>query len=210
MESCKACVLVALAVLAHSADVPAQPMAAQGSFEGFDCKMLASIPNAPMSVETCEAQMAAHSSLQQALAQGGGERPGDTALTCQQIAEEIKSTKAIGRVPGKPRGGSKRRPGPQGHAGALHAEAMARSARQTGQTAAAAMAGSNAAQGAVMYGQLAENKAASELAMAQMGPASNRDDRRERERDERSRREHPREPALRPLLMLAGDKNCQM
>ena len=40
------------------------PVAAQPTAPGsFDCRMLASIPNAPMTVETCERRMGAHAKM---------------------------------------------------------------------------------------------------------------------------------------------------
>jgi len=69
MTRALACAFVLLAAgsLAH-----AQQAAGPGA---FDCRMLANVPNAPMTVESCERRMAAHVDMMGALETPGGEPP---------------------------------------------------------------------------------------------------------------------------------------
>jgi len=57
-----------------------------------DCRQLAAMPHAPISVETCEAQKAAFGRLGAAMDTSGGERPGDAAMSCEQIIAELQSS----------------------------------------------------------------------------------------------------------------------
>ena len=58
----------------------------------MDCDQLASVPNPPMSVEACKQMMAA----MQPSAASGGERPGDDAMSCADIAAEMKTMRGVG------------------------------------------------------------------------------------------------------------------
>jgi hypothetical protein len=62
----------------------------------IDCQMLARIPNAPMTAQTCEKRMAVHLEMMNALEAPGGARPGDERMTCDAIAAEMRTLKVGG------------------------------------------------------------------------------------------------------------------
>jgi len=56
----------------------------------MDCAQLASTPNAPMSLDTCESLKHTQQNYEQAAADPAASRAGDDQLTCAQIAAELK------------------------------------------------------------------------------------------------------------------------
>ncbi len=56
----------------------------------MDCAQIASMPNAPVSVATCEQMKASQQTYAQAAADPSASRPGDDQMTCQQITAELK------------------------------------------------------------------------------------------------------------------------
>ena len=56
----------------------------------IDCAKLASVPNAYMSVESCQQMQAAQQAYNQAASDPSASRPGDDQLTCDQITAELK------------------------------------------------------------------------------------------------------------------------
>jgi hypothetical protein len=57
---------------------------------GMDCAKLASVPNAPMSVEACEKLQGAQQAYNQAASDSSAQRPGDEQMSCTQITAELK------------------------------------------------------------------------------------------------------------------------
>jgi len=57
---------------------------------GMDCAKLASMPNAPMSLEACEKLQATQQAYNQAASDPSAQRPGDEQMTCGQITAELK------------------------------------------------------------------------------------------------------------------------
>jgi hypothetical protein len=56
----------------------------------MDCAKLASMPNAPMSVEACEKLKGTQQAYNQAASDPSAQRPGDDQMTCSQITAELK------------------------------------------------------------------------------------------------------------------------
>jgi hypothetical protein len=65
---------------------PANP---QGGAQTVDCARLAAMPNAPMSYDTCQKMMSSAAAMQGAMNDPAGQRPGDEAMTCDQVKAEI-------------------------------------------------------------------------------------------------------------------------
>ena len=65
--------------------------AAGGNMGGsMDCARLASMPNAPMSVEACEKLQGTQQAYNQSASDPSAQRPGDEQMTCTQITAELK------------------------------------------------------------------------------------------------------------------------
>ena len=174
-----------------------------------DCSRLASMPNPPMSVATCEQMVKMQADMMGALNTPGGERPGDDKLTCAQIIEEMKSTRATGVSQANAAEGKAASEDLKAAMQRTQAEAAALSAAQSARSAAAAAVPSNAAGQAAAMANMAEQKAFQERAAAQINPA------RERTMQanansmgdlSKSMRENPR---FARLIKLAGERNCQ-
>ncbi len=56
----------------------------------MDCAKLASMPNAPMSVEACEKLQGTQQAYNQSASDPSAQRPGDDQMTCAQITAELK------------------------------------------------------------------------------------------------------------------------
>ena len=56
----------------------------------MDCAKFASMPNAPMSVETCEKLQGTQQAYNQAASDPSAQRPGDDQMSCAQITAELK------------------------------------------------------------------------------------------------------------------------
>ncbi len=83
---------------------------AQGAVAGgasqVDCSALAATPNSPMSVETCRQMMSGAQQSEAALKDPRGARPGDEAMSCQDIAKEMGTMHGIGLSDASRREGS--------------------------------------------------------------------------------------------------------
>lgn len=194
---------LALLPLAHAQQAPS-PAPGMG-----DCQMLARMPNAPMTVQTCEQRMAVHQDLMDALEAPGGARPGDERMTCEAIAAEMRTLKVNG----------------VSAANAAEGEAAARDARsimqramtegmgmmggQTARTAAAAAVPGNAAGHAAAMANQAEQKALQDRTAAQMGPARERLDAATTRSTAELVKAMRANPRFARLLKLGGERNCQ-
>ena len=67
----------------------AKPTAATAG-SGMDCGKLASMPNAPMSLESCQKLQGAQQAYSQAASDPSAVRPGDDQLTCDQLTAELR------------------------------------------------------------------------------------------------------------------------
>ncbi len=86
--------LLMFGALARAEDRP-MPGGMPPNGQQMDCDQLASMPGAPMSVEDCKKMMGS----MQAGKPGAGSsaaRPGDEAMTCEQIAAEMSTMKGVG------------------------------------------------------------------------------------------------------------------
>jgi hypothetical protein len=71
---------------------PAAPPTAAPS---VDCAQLAKMPNAPMSFEACRQMMNSAASMESAMKDPAGQRPGDEAMACDQIKAEIMASGGV-------------------------------------------------------------------------------------------------------------------
>lgn len=72
------------------------PAGATPSAGQVDCSAMASTPNSPMSVDTCRQMMNSAKQSEAALTDARGARPGDGAMSCEDIAKEMSSMQGIG------------------------------------------------------------------------------------------------------------------
>ena len=203
---------IAIVVLALVAAMPPSsqgqgPQSAPAS--SSDCSKLADMPNPPMSVATCEQMVKMQADMMGALNTPGGERSGDDKLTCAQIVEEMKATRAAGVSQAHAAQGKAASDEMKAAMQGTQSEAAALAAAQTARSAAAATVPGNAAGQAAAMANLAEQKAMQERVNAQVSPA------RERVMQANanamgdlanSMRENPR---FARLIRLAAERNCQ-
>ncbi len=64
--------------------------------DAAECDKLAGIPNAPISVEACKAMFGMATILEAAANDPRARRPGDEAMTCAQIFDELKTMADVG------------------------------------------------------------------------------------------------------------------
>jgi hypothetical protein len=95
MNSVKALTLVLLLVI-HAGSSSAQGLGAMGNVSAADCDQLAAMPNAPMSVETCKAMFGMATRFEAAANDPRARRPGDEAMACAQIFDELKTMADVG------------------------------------------------------------------------------------------------------------------
>jgi hypothetical protein len=174
---------LALLALAAPADAQFHPRPRGGQGAGGDpsqmnCQQLAGMPNAPMTVESCEAMKAQLSGLQANVNSGAGARPGDEAMTCDQLRAELTAQQGFTGVSAEHRA--------QGQAAAaefqsqerkVQAESAALAAQETATSAAASAAtafGGNAAGAAAGAANEARNAAFSAHAQAELAPSQRR------------------------------------
>jgi hypothetical protein len=207
MHGYAAPLVVAALIAAPSPHALAQRMSPPAS--GMDCKMLAAMPNPPMSVESCGQMMKTQTALRGAMNMPGGERPGDDTLTCAQIIEEMKTTGATGVSQANAAEGKAAAEDMKAAMQRAQAEAAALAATQTARTAASAAIPGNAAGGANATMNMAEQKALQDRVNAQVNPARDRVMQANANAMAdlaRSMRENPR---FARLVKLAGERNCQ-
>ena len=71
-------------------NIPSSTPTAGAGANGMDCAKMASMPNAFMTVETCQKLQGAQQAYNQAAADPSASRPGDDQMTCAQITAELK------------------------------------------------------------------------------------------------------------------------
>ena len=203
--------LIAIAASLISASaLAADPAAAPA----IDCKALTSRPGAPMTFEQCQAQIAGHADLMQAMNQPGGERPGDEALSCEQITVELRQVSVAGvsrenRIESAAAGKQL-----QDAHNAQIAKAGALAAAQTTRSAGAAgvdlVTGTNVAGGAATAQNAAEAAALQRQAQAEMGAARDRANRANANARADLATALRANPRMARLIDLAGRKNCSV
>jgi hypothetical protein len=65
--------------------------AAQADPQQMDCKQMAAMPHAPMTLEQCEAMKHMATSAHSAMNDTGAARPGDATMSCDDIIAEMKT-----------------------------------------------------------------------------------------------------------------------
>ena len=83
--------LTLVAALASSALAQVPSTAPQ-----VDCRAVAAQSGGRMTQAQCEQQFGGYAAMIDAMNQPGGQRPGDEAMTCEQIAAELTATPAQG------------------------------------------------------------------------------------------------------------------
>lgn len=201
--------VLALALLPLLARAQQNAQDLQQAAAGVDCQQLAAMPNAPMTVEACEARMAAFGNLGAAAATPGGARPGDGSMSCAQITAELQSS----NFSGISRATAAESVAAGEELRAAQASAQARTVglagRQTAETAAASM-GPNAVGGAVAAKQAAEQAALRQSVGAEMGPARERTAMANAASAQELAASLQANPRVATLIQLAAAKNCQM
>jgi hypothetical protein len=85
-----------LSFIIHAAASSAQGMGVPAGASAADCEQLAAMPNAPISVETCKAMFGMATSLEGAANDPRARRPGDEAMSCAQIFDELRTMTDVG------------------------------------------------------------------------------------------------------------------
>jgi hypothetical protein len=198
--------VVAVLTLAPSAQGQPTP---SGATATLDCRMLAGMPNAPMSVQTCEARMAAHTDMMSALETPGGERPGDDRMTCEAIMTEMKTLKVTGVSAANASEGEAAGRNAWAIMQRAQSEGLGMMGAQTARSAAAAVVPGNAAGHAAATANLAEQKAMQDRIAAQMGPARDRVDAANANSLNDLVKAMRANPRFARLVKLGGERNCQ-
>lgn len=142
----------------------------------FDCARLAGMPNAPMSVEACRQMMGPAADIQGAMDDPAARRPGDEAMTCDQIKAEYMAQGPTPVDRGHLAAAQSAARNFQAKSAQVQAEGTALAAEQTATNMAAGAAGlvPGVGQAAAMAAQAkndAEQKAFNEHARQIMAPA---------------------------------------
>jgi len=145
----------------------------------MDCGRMASMPNAPMSAESCEAMKAQMTGLQTNMNSGAGAKPGDEDMSCDQIRAELAAQKDFTGVSAQHRAeGTAAATEFQSKERQVRREATALQAEEAATTAAASAAGmlpGGAAAGmAVAAANQARNEAFGRHAQAELRPSEER------------------------------------
>lgn len=196
-----------LFVLTMSSPADAQQGANPGT---LDCRMLAGIPNAPMTVETCERRMAAQAEMMTAMETPGGERAGDDRMTCEAIVAELKTINVSGVSATNAAEGAAAAGDVMAIMQRAQAEAMGTMAIQTARSAAAAAIPGNVAGHAAATANMAEQKAMQDRVAAQMNPARDRLATANTNAMGDLVKAMRANPRFARLVKLAGERNCSV
>lgn len=201
--------VLALALLPLLARAQQSAQDLQQAAAAVDCRQLATMPNPPISVETCEAQKAAFGNLGAAAATPGGARPGDASMSCAQIIAELQSSDFSGVSAETAAEGAAAGEQLREAMASNQARAMGLTASQTAETAAASM-GPNAVQGAVALKHEAEQQALRQSAMAGIRPAQTRTGLANAASAQELANSLQANPRVATLIQLAAARNCQV
>lgn len=171
-----ACAATLFCIIAGCAAVPAHQsqMAPSPPMDTIDCRMLARMPNAPMTLETCEQRMGVQFELMNALETPGGERRGDEAMTCDAIAAEIRTLNVSGVSAENAAAGEAAGQNVIAIMNRAMGEAAGMMTTQTARSAAAATVPGNVAGNTAAAANMTEQRALQERTAAQLGPARDR------------------------------------
>lgn len=188
---------------------PANPTGGQT----VDCAQIARMPNAPMSYETCQKMMSSAASMQGAMNDPAGQRPGDEAMSCDQIKAEFMASGGMTMNRSHVAEAQAAASDYQGKSAKVQSEYNALVAQESATNLAASAAGlvpgvGQAAAAAANAKNTAEQKAFSAHAQSELTPATQRlssstgtvvgDVAANLQNDPRKAR----------LISLAGQKNC--
>jgi len=132
--------LVALSALFPAASAlakPRPPSDANGMPQGMDCEKLASMPMAPMSVESCKQMLAAQQAYQASASDPAAMRPGDEQMSCEQISAELAEQQVRAPDPAKAEAAKAATSAFQAKSAEQQAEARATAIRQNAELKAA-------------------------------------------------------------------------
>lgn len=202
-------IALALACLPLLAQAQHDAQDLQQATAALDCRQLAAMPNPPISVETCEAQKAAFARLGAAMDAQGGERPGDAAMSCEQIVAELQASDFSGVSTETAAEGAEAGEELRDALASNQARAAGLAARQGLETAAASAA-PNAVQGAVAMQHEAEQAALRRSAMAQVRPAQTRTGLANAASAQELADSLYANPRVATLFQLAAARNCEV
>ena len=198
-------------LVAAVAGVPAAALAQiPATAPKVDCKAIAAQSGGRMTQAQCEQQFGGYAAMIEAMNQPGGERPGDAAMTCEQIAAELTATPAQGVSREHAAEGTAAAEDYKARMARLQAEAAAASAAQAGVNVAAAAVPGNAASGAAMASQKAMQDTFSAKAKAEIDPAVARMQAANAASMGDVTRMIQSNPRIGRLIQLAGAKNCRL
>lgn len=178
--------------------------------DALDCRMLAGIPNAPMTVETCERRMAAHRDMMSALEAPGGERSGDARMSCDAIVAELKTINVSGVSAANAAEGAAAGEAVMAIMRRVQTETMGMMASQTARSAAAATIPGNVAGHTAATSNMAEQIAMQNRLAAELGPARERLDTASTNAMADLVRAMRANPRFARLVKLAGERNCSV
>lgn len=201
--------VLALAFLPPLAPAQQSGQDLQQAAASLDCRQLAAMPNPPMTVEVCEAQKVAFGNLGAAAATRGGERPGDTSMSCAQITAELQSSNFSGVSASTAAEGAAAGQELHDALASAQARAVGLAGSQTAETAAASV-GPNALQGVVVAKHEAEQAALRRSAVAEVRPAQARTASANAASAQELATSLQDNPRVATLIQLAAARNCQM
>jgi hypothetical protein len=156
-----------------------KPAGPPGAPQTVDCAQIAAMPNAPMSYETCQKMMNSAASMQGAMNDPAGQRPGDEAMSCDQIKAEFMASGGINMNRSHVAEGQAAASDYQQKSAKVQSEYAALVAQESATNMAASAAGmvpgvGRAAQAAADAKNTAEQNAFKAHAQAEMTPAAQR------------------------------------
>jgi hypothetical protein len=187
---------------------------------GMDCEKLASMPMAPMSLESCKQMMAAQQAYQAGADDPSAMHPGDEQMTCEQISAELAQQQYQAPDRAKVAEAQAATTAYRGKVADVQAEAAVTAARQQAELDAALAAdrATTLATGGVVQG-----RAASKVQQEQMRQNQARNQELQKEMTPMGRRmvdatgnlsgdmgqQLSANPRLARLMKLATDKKCK-
>jgi len=192
------------------AAIAGRPPPPQDDVSQVDCAKLASLPNPPMTRDACEAMKASMMSMQAGMNSGAGARPGDDAMTCDDIKAELASQPGFTGVSAEHRAeAASASQNLQTTAAKVEAEAAAEQAKETATTASAASAAGVPGVGAAAAAaNTASSAAASAKAKAELMPAEQQAFNSGAASMSDLSSQMAANPRLGRLFQLAQNKNC--
>ncbi|HEY2357517.1 MAG TPA: hypothetical protein VGH86_08705 [Phenylobacterium sp.] len=189
-----------------------QPQTPPGA-QGVDCAKIASMPNAPMTLEACLKMTNSATSMQRSMNDPAGMRPGDEAMTCDQIKAELMTSGGIQMNRGHVAQAQSAATDFQTKQAQVQRESQALVAEETATNAAASAAGNvpfagKAAQAAADAKNTAESNAFNAHAQKTLNPAQQALSGSTATLASDMAANLQNDPRKARLISLAGAKNC--